>query len=435
MSERWLLRGGRLLDPAANIDYPADLLIEEGRITARGEGLRRPGAEEIDCRGCIVAPGFIDIHVHLRDPGQTHKEDIASGTAAAAAGGFVAVVSMPNTQPPIDTAQLVTYVKATAAATGAVAVWPAGCVTKGQKGTELAEIGEMAAAGAVAITDDGRPVADAEVMRLALLYSKQFGLPVLSHAETPSLSAGGSLHEGQVSARLGLRGIPVASEAACVARDLLLAEATGGHLHIQHVSAAASVDLIRWAKARGVRVTAEVTPHHLILADTALLERPYHTNLKMNPPLRSEADRQALLQGLADGTIDLIATDHAPHHIDDKEVEFGVAAFGVTGLETAVSLCLDRLVRPGLLSLEQLILKMSTLPARTVGQRPPSLADGAAADITVLDPQRPVLVGRGKSRSHNSPFLTWQLTGAPVATLVAGRPAMLAGGREVATLG
>lgn len=435
-----LLRGGRLLDPARGLDQVADVLIRDGAIAEIGNDLRAPaGARVLDCFGQVVAPGFIDLGARLGEPGQTHREDLASGTAAAARGGYVAVLALPGTQPVIDTAQLVTYLTATAARKGHVRVLAAGCLTKGAKGEEMAEIGEMAAAGAVAVGDDNKPV-DAELMRLALLYSKQFGMPVFAHADTPSLAAGGSMREGAVSAVLGLKGIPASSEAACAARDLLLAEETGGRLHIRHVSSRRSIELIRAARARGVQVTCEVTPHHLALIDAELLARRYDPLLKFTPPLGDAADRQALQAALSEGVIDAIASDHAPLHADEKDLEFLYAAAGASGLDTAVPVCLDLLVNRGVIKLEQLILAMSTNPARILGQTPPTLLTGAPADITVLDlgRQTELRAEDMASRSTNTPFLGSTLTGAPVATIVRGRLAMLDGQvvtEEVATLG
>ncbi|MBY6276261.1 dihydroorotase [Symbiobacterium thermophilum] len=423
-----LIRGGRLLDPANEVDRVADLLVADGRIRAIGEGLPvPPGATVIETSGKVVAPGFIDVHVHLRVPGQEYKEDMRTGTAAAVRGGFVGVVCMPNTRPVIDSGPLVAHVLDLAAREGLCRVWPAGAITKGSQGEELAEIGEMARAGAVAVTDDGRPVDRAETMRQAMIYARQFDLPVMDHCEDRSLSSGGSMHEGRVSSLLGLKGIPAAAEEVHVARDILLALETGARVHLQHLSSRRSVELVRWGKAQGARVTAEATPHHFALTDQAVADMAYSPNTKMNPPLREEADRQAILEGLADGTIDVIATDHAPHHVDEKDVEYPLAAFGITGLETAVGLALDRLVRPGLVSLEQLILLMSTRPARLINRTPPALVEGAEADITVLDLERTWTVRADEmaSRSRNSPFIGWTLTGAPYATVVGGRLRML----------
>jgi len=423
-----LIRGGRLLDPASGLDRVADLLIQHGKVAAIGEHLADNGAQKvIDARGKIVAPGFIDLHVHLRVPGQEYKEDMRTGTAAAVRGGFVAVACMPNTTPVIDNVITVAYVKEQTAAQALCKVWPTGAITKGSKGEELAEIGEMRAAGIVAITDDGKPLEKAETMRQAMIYAKQFGIMVMDHCEDTSLSGGGAMHHGQVSSLLGLKGMAPASEELHVARDILLSLETGAHVHVQHVSSKNAVELIRWGKQMGAHVTTEATPHHFTLTDQIVADMRYSTNTKMNPPVRTEADRQAILAGLADGTIDIIATDHAPHHNDAKEVEYQYAAFGITGLETAVALTLDRLVGPGVISLPQMVELMSTRPARLLGLTPPALQEGAEADITVIDLDKrwTVLAQEMESKSKNSPFIGWELTGAPYATIVSGHLRML----------
>ncbi|MFZ5815555.1 MAG: dihydroorotase [Bacillota bacterium] len=423
-----LIRGGRLLDPAAGVDRVADIRVENGKIAAIGESLSAEGVERvIEAAGKVVAPGFIDIHVHLRVPGQEYKEDMRTGTAAAVRGGFVGVACMPNTRPVIDNVPTVAYVVNLAKSEGLCKVWPTGAITKGSKGEELAEIGEMKEAGIVAITDDGRPVESAERMRQAMIYARQFDTLVMDHCEDKSLSGGGAMHDGRVSSELGIRGIPSASEEVHVARDILLSLETGARVHIQHISSRRSVELVRWGKALGAKVTAEATPHHFTLTDQIVAEMDYSTNTKMNPPLREEADREAIIRGMVDGTIDIIATDHAPHHIDEKDVEYQQALFGITGLETAVGLTLDRLVRPGILSLEQMIEMMSTRPARLINQTPPTLAVGAEADITLLDLERrwTVRAEEMASKSKNSPFIGWELTGAPCATVVGGKLRML----------
>lgn len=422
-----LIRGAHLLDPAQNLDRTADLLVEDGKIKAIGEALSAPGARVIDAQGRIAAPGFIDVHVHLRVPGQEYKEDMRTGTAAAVRGGFVGLVCMPNTNPVIDNVSTVNYVLAQAREQALCRVWPTGAITKGSKGEQLAEIGEMKEAGIVALTDDGRPVENPETMRQAMIYARQFGLPIMDHCEDRHLSGGGAMHFGKVSSMLGVKGIAPASEELHVARDILLSLETGAHVHIQHISSHRSVELVRWGKQMGANVTAEATPHHFTLTDQIVAETVYDTNTKMNPPLREEADRQAIIAGLQDGTIDLIATDHAPHHIDDKLVEYQYAAFGITGLETAVGLALDRLVRPGLLTMGRLVELMSTRPALLIGVKPPALAEGAAADITLLDPgQRWTIHGEEMlSKSKNSPFIGWELTGGPFGTIVGGRLRML----------
>ncbi|HWI66373.1 MAG TPA: dihydroorotase [Symbiobacteriaceae bacterium] len=422
-----LLKGGRLLDPANGLDRIADLLIENGRVARIGEGLETAGATVVDAAGKVVTPGFIDIHVHLRSPGQEYKEDIATGTAAAVRGGFVGVACMPNTSPVIDSAVTVTYINTVAQKEGLCKVWPTGAITKGSKGAELAEIGEMKECGIVAITDDGQPVENGETMRQAMIYAKQFGLMVMDHCEDKALAGGGAMHFGAVSSLLGIKGMPPAAEEVHVARNILLALETGAHVHIQHVSSRRSVELIRWGKQMGANVTVEATPHHFTLTDRIVMEMEYSTNTKMNPPVREEADRQAILAGLRDGTIDCIATDHAPHHVDEKEVEYQYAKFGITGLETAVGLAMDRLIKPGIISLEQLVRLMSTRPAELIGVTAPALVEGAAADITVLDPDKTWTVRAEEmaSKSRNTPFIGWELTGAPHATIVGGKLRML----------
>jgi dihydroorotase len=423
MSERLLLKGGRVVDPAQGTDGVLDLLLEDGRVAELGKRVSAKGVEVLDVSDLVVCPGFIDLHAHLREPGREDKETVATGTRAAAAGGFTAVCAMPNTDPVNDQAGITRYVLERARAEGAVRVYPIGAITKGSKGEELAEYGDLREAGCVAVSDDGRPVANARIMRRALEYAKAFRLTVVDHCEEPALFQGAAMNEGPVATLLGLRGAPAAGETIAVERDVLLAELTGGKLHIAHLSAGASVDAVRRGKARGVKVTAEATPHHLLLNDQLVKDSGYDTATKMNPPLRSEADRQALIEGLRDGAIDCIATDHAPHTVDDKKVEYDQAAFGIVGLETAVALCLDRLVGAGLLSLPHLVSLLSTQPARIFGLPGGSLEPGGPADVTVLDLERRRKVdpARFESKGRCTPFAGWSLKGWPAMTIVAGR--------------
>ena len=423
-----LIRGGRVVDPSRGLDEMLDVLIgEDGKVAEVAAGIEAPDAEVLDAAGKVVTPGLIDIHVHLRDPGQEYKEDIESGTRAAAAGGFTAVACMANTVPVNDSRSVTEHIVAEARRHGFARVYPVGAVSKGLRGEELAEVGDMVAAGAVAISDDGRPVAHPELMRRALLYARHFDLPVVQHAQDLELSAGGVMHEGAVSARFGVAGIPAAAEDVMVARDLILAADTGGRYHVQHLSSARSLDLIRAARERGVGVTCEVTPHHLLLTEDTVAELGLHPDVKMNPPLRTERDRAALLEGIADGSIDCIASDHAPHHPDEKELDFVEAPFGIVGLETTVSLCLDRLVRPGLISLSRLVELLATAPARVMGLPGGTLAPGSPGDVTLLDLEREVVVepARFESKSRNTPFVGWRLVGAPAGTVLGGRPVRL----------
>ena len=416
-----LIRNGRVVDPASSLDAVQDVLIAEGRIERVGRDLAAaPDTPVLDATGKLVCPGFIDIHVHLREPGYEYKETVASGTRAAAAGGFTAVACMANTQPVNDNRSITDYIRAKAAVEGAVRVYPIGAVTRGLGGEELAELAELAEAGCVAFSDDGRCVMNAGLYRRAMEYTLPFGCPMISHAEDHHLSRGAAMNEGVVSTELRMVGAPAAAEDIMVARDIVLAELTGAHLHIAHLSTAGAVRLVREAKARGVRVTAEVTPHHLLLTEDAV--RSFDANAKMNPPLRTKRDAEVLLEALADGTIDCIATDHAPHAGSEKEGEFDRAAFGIIGLETAVGLLLDRLVRPGALSLATLVSRLSRDPARLLGLPGGSLAPGAAADVTLLDPavEWTVDPARFQSRSRNTPFGGWPLTGRPWKTIVGG---------------
>ena len=421
-----LLRGGRVVDPANGRDGAFDVLIDGDRIARVGRGLPvDSGTRVVDVSsGFLVCPGLIDMHVHLREPGQEHKETVATGTAAAVAGGFTAVACMPNTHPVIDNAGVVEYVLKKAAEANLARVYPIGAVSRGQKGEQLADIAEMKQAGCVALTDDGRPVSTALLMRRALEYAGMFNLVVIEHCEEQSLKADGVAHEGFHASSLGLRGIPGEAESIMALRDISLAELTGGAVHIAHMSARQTLDAVRYGKARGTRVTCEVTPHHFVLTDEMLgAPIPYDTNVKMNPPLRQSEDRDAMLSGLADGSIDAIATDHAPHHADEKLVEFDQAPFGITGLETAVSLCFDRLVHPGVVSLLRLVELLSVNPARILRVPGGSLSEGAPADISILAPDLQVTVAaaRMRSKSKNMPFDGWTLRGGVAATIVGGR--------------
>ncbi|MBI4485789.1 MAG: dihydroorotase, partial [Acidobacteria bacterium] len=371
-----------------------------------------------------ICPGLIDMHVHLREPGHEHKETVATGTAAAVAGGFTAVACMPNTDPVIDNAGVVEYVLKKAAEAKLARVYPIGAVSRGQQGEQLADIAEIRQAGCVAISDDGHPVATAILMRRALEYAGMFNMPVIEHCEEPSLKADGVAHEGFHASALGLRGIPGEAESIMALRDISLAELTGGAVHIAHMSARQTLDAVRYGKARGVRVTCEVTPHHFVLTDAMLgAPVPYDTNVKMNPPLRQAEDRDALLRGLADGSVDVMAPDQAPHHADEKLGEFDRAPFGITGLETAVSLCLDRLVHAGVVTLTRLVELLSVNPARILGVPGGSLSEGAPADLTILAPDLRVTVAaaRMRSKSKNTPFDGWTLRGGVAATIVGGR--------------
>ncbi|MEO8522230.1 MAG: dihydroorotase [Acidobacteriota bacterium] len=420
-----LLKGGRVIDPVNGRDGAFDVLVEDGRIGRVGRDLPVEGAEVFELkRGWIVSPGLIDIHVHLREPGQEHKETVATGTRSAVAGGFTAVACMPNTDPVNDHAGITQFILKKAAEAGLARVYPIGAVSIGSAGEQLAELGEQKAAGCVAFTDDGRPVATALLMRRALEYAGMLGVPVIDHCEDPSLKADGVAHEGYFASQLGLRGIPGEAESIMVERDVSLAELAEAHVHIAHMSARQSLRAVRAGKERGVRVTCEVSPHHFTLTDEAL-DGPvkYDTNLKMNPPLREAADRDAMLEGIADGSVDVIATDHAPHHADEKMVEFDRAPFGIVGLETAVSIVFDRLVHSGRIPVRRMIELLSVNPAAVMHLPGGALTEGAAADITILDPDAAVTIRAAglQSKSRNTPFEGWQLRGGVVATIVGGR--------------
>jgi dihydroorotase len=417
-----LIRGGRVIDPSRGTDEVADLFIADGKVQASGRDLGRPDeAQLVEAAGKIVAPGLIDLHVHLREPGQEDVETVASGAMAAAAGGFSAVCAMPNTDPVTDNQAAVGFIVSQAQRAAKARVYPIGAVSLGQKGLQLAEFGELVGAGAVAVSDDGKPVVSSHLMRTALEYARTFGIPVADHCEEPTLAAGGAMHEGLVSTRLGLQGIPAAAEEIMVARDILLAELTGGHVHLCHMSTRGSVELIRRAKEKGLRVTAEACPHHFTLTHEAC--EGYNTNAKMNPPLREPEDREAIRQGLRDGTIDVICTDHAPHHYDAKEREFDDAPNGIIGLETALGLALTELVETGLLRLSDLVNRMSAMPARIFNLPGGTLAPGAPADVVVVDPAAAWTVRPEEffSKSRNTPFGGRRLKGRADTTIVRGQ--------------
>jgi dihydroorotase len=420
-----LLKGGRLIDPANGIDGTYDVLIDGERIARVDRDLPADDASIVEIpAGLVICPGFIDMHVHLREPGQEHKETIATGTAAAVAGGFTAVACMPNTDPINDDANVTAYILNKAAEAGLARVYPIGAVSRGSKGELLSDIAELKRAGCVALSDDGKPVATALLMRRALEYASMFAMPVIDHCEDPTLKGDGVAHEGYQAATLGLRGIPGAAEAIMVERDVLLSEMTGAPVHIAHMSARASLRAVRKGKDAGARVTCEVTPHHFTLTDELLgAPIPYDTNVKMNPPLREAADRDAMRQGIADGSVDVIATDHAPHHYDEKKVEFDRAPFGIVGLETAIPLALDRLVHTGLIRLARLVELMSVNPVRILRVAGGTLSPGAPADITIVAPDLRVTIDarRLRSRSKNTPFDGWELRGGVAATIVAGQ--------------
>ncbi len=455
-----LLTGGRVIDPANHFDSVADVLLMDGKVAAVGKNLPAPaGVEKFNAHGKVVAPGLIDLHVHLREPGQTAKETIATGSAAAARGGFTSIVCMPNTSPAIDHAGNVALIRERAKTEGVVNVFVAGAISKGLDGEELAPIGGLKKAGVIAITDDGHCVQNNDLMRRACEYAHMFDLPVMDHCQDYSLVTDGVMHEGYWNVALGLRGWPSAGEEMIVARNILLAELTGARIHCQHLSAAGSVALIRDAKKRGVPISGEACPHHFTLTDAAVAgsekfwagdgrqlfrssraegRHPawpaYDTHFKMNPPLRSAKDREAVLAGLADGTIEILASDHAPHCDYEKEVEFDYAPFGIIGLETELALCLMQLVHARRLSLVDLITKYTLNPARLLNLKKGTLSVGAEADVTVFDPDREWVFRRedSASKSRNSPFFGWHLKGRAVATIVAGRPVFVERGEPVA---
>ena len=417
-----LLRGGRVIDPSQDIDRTASVLLTGGLITEVGDRITPPDDTVIlDCAGAIIAPGFVDVHCHLREPGREDVETIATGARAAAAGGFTAVCAMPNTEPVTDNQAAVGFIVRQAQRAGGARVYPIGAISVGQRGEALAEFGEMVGAGAVAVSDDGKPVVSAHLMRTALEYARTFGIPVVDHCEEPTLARGGAMNEGIVSARLGLKGIPSEAEEIMVIRDILLARRTGGHVHIAHASTRGSVELIRWGKERGIRVTAEVCPHHLSLTEDAV--EGYNTNAKMNPPLRTADDVAAMQEAVRDGTIDCICTDHAPHHYDEKEREFADAPNGIVGLETAFGVVTTSLVASGILDYPTLIDRMSCAPARIFGLPGGSLRPGGVADVTVIDPERRWIVDPSAflSKGRNTPYAGRELQGAARFTIVGGR--------------
>ena len=422
-----IFANGRVVDPSSGHDGIADILVEDGKIRLVGPSLPAHGAKVVDVSGKIVAPGFIDMHVHLREPGYEYKETIATGTRAAALGGFTAVACMPNTNPVIDHSGVVEQIFAQAKKAGVVRVYPVGSITKRQEGKELSEIADLKSAGIVAISDDGRPVTSAEIMRRALEYALMFDLPVISHSEDPDLSRQGVMHEGYRATVLGLRGIPSAAEEVMVARDIVLGEMTGGILHVAHVSSGGTVGLIRQAKKRGLKITAETAPHYCVLTDEDIPD--YNTHYKMNPPLRSKRDQELILEGLADGTIDALATDHAPHADFEKDQEFSEAPFGIIGLESAVGVGLTKLVSAGILSIGQFIEKMSCAPARILRLPHGTLKEGADADLTILDLNKEWVIDavQFQSKSRNCPFDGWKVKGAPWMTVVGGKIVMQEG--------
>jgi len=414
-----LIKNGRVVDPASRTEGALDILIDGEKIVRAGAKLAADGAEIFDAAGLIVAPGFIDLHCHLREPGQELSETIETGARAAARGGFTVICPMPNTQPVHDNASVTRSMVDRAKAVAVVRVWPIGAASIGSKGEALAEISAMQDAGIVAISDDGRPVATARLLRQAMDYCGPLGLPVIDHCEDVSLAAGGMMREGQRSVRLGLKGMPAAAESICVGRDVEVAALTGGHLHIAHLSTAASLEHVRRAKKQGLRVTCEVTPHHFTLTDEDV---QYDSRYKMNPPLASREDRDALRAGLADGSVDAIATDHAPHHAASKDVEFDRAPFGITGFETALGLALEELVHPGRITLMRMVELFTTGPARVLGMER-KIAAGEAADLTIfsLEHRWKYWAAETASRSRNTPFDGREFRGGPMATVVAGR--------------
>jgi dihydroorotase len=428
--KRLLIRNGRVVDPSQGLDQGMDILVEDGHVAAIGERLEAPARVKIlDAAGLVVAPGFIDLHTHLREPGFEYKETIETGSRAAVAGGFTAICCMPDTEPVNDDPSVTSYIRERAEQAGLARIYPVGALSKGLEGKEMAEIGEMAKAGAVAISDDWRPVGNALLMRRALEYARSFDIPVAAHEEDLDLSDGGSMHEGAVSTRIGLRGMPTSAEEVMVARDVLLAELTGGRLHLCHLSTAIALDLVRIAKRRGLAVSCEVAAHHFVLTDEDVAGADYDPNWKINPPLRSAVEVEAMLQAIYDGTVDAIVSNHEPHHADEKELDFADAPFGIVGLETAVPLALDRLVHARVIGLMRLVRLMSTRPAEIYNLPGGSLREGVPADITILDLRalRTVDPESFKSLSRNTPFAGMRLKGWPAATIVGGNIVWQAG--------
>jgi dihydroorotase len=419
---RLLIRGGRLLDPAAGRDGRFDVLLEDGTVAEVADRIDAGNVRVFDASRLCVFPGFIDLHAHLREPGREYAETIHTGLAAAAAGGFTAVCAMPNTSPVNDSREVCEFVRSRGAAARSARLYPIAALSKGQKGEEMTAFGELADAGAVAFSDDGKWLADGSLLRRSFEHARLFGKPIVQHSEDPSLSEGAPMHEGAVSARLGLSGQPAIAETSAIARDLLVAELAGGRLHVAHLSTARSLELVRRAKAEGLAVTCEVTPHHLLLTDEEVASSAFSTRFKMNPPLREGSDVTALLGGLRDGTIDAIATDHAPHHADEKAVDFDSAPLGIVGLETAASVIHDRLVARGRLTLDRFVSLFTAGPARVFGLPGGTLAPGAPADVTVFDPEARWKVDPHKfvSKGRSTPFAGWELVGVPVATIVGG---------------
>jgi dihydroorotase len=415
-----LIQNGHVIDPANQLDGPADVYLENGKVAKVGKGLKVKADQVIEAKGKIVTPGLLDIHVHLREPGFEYKETIATGTHSAVAGGVTSVACMPNTNPPIDDQSIVQFIKAKADKEGYCHVFPVGCISKKREGAEMSEIGELKKAGAVALSDDGSPIMNAELMRRVMEYAKMLDLTIIDHCEDMHLTNNGVMHEGEASVALGLRGIPAASESVMVARNIVLAEMTGAKFHVAHLSTAGSVELVRQAKKKGLKVTAETAPHYWALSDKSI--KNYNTNFKMNPPLRSEEDVAAVRKGIKEGVIDCIATDHAPHASTEKQVPFDAAAFGIVGLETLFPLTYSHLVEPGVISLSRAVEMLTTAPAQIIGIQKGTLSEGADADVAIFDikNEKTVDTSQFKSKGRNSPFNGWKLKGWAVTTIVSG---------------